>query len=62
MLQGMFARRDPFWEDGKGVRRDRTRQRIVGSIAFVLAIGACGITTAAWLRTVFLAMGINGLG
>src|SRR6476661_4199885 len=46
MLQGMFARRDPWWEDGKGVRRDRTRQRIVGFIAFTLAIAACGITTA----------------
>ena len=48
MVSGLFARRDPWWEDGQGARRVRTRQRIVGMMAFAMAIGACGITTAAW--------------
>lgn len=44
-------RSDPWWDlEGRGVRRDRLRQRIVGGLAFVLAIGSCGLTAAAWIR------------
>lgn len=40
---------DPWWDlEGSGVRRDRLRQRIVGGIAFVLAVSAAGFTAAAW--------------
>ena len=46
-----LRRTDPFWDmDGKGVRRDRTKRRIVGGVAFAIAIVACGLTVAAWLR------------
>jgi uncharacterized membrane protein len=46
-----FRRTDPFWDmDGQGVRRDRTKRRIVGAVAFAIAIVACGLTTAAWLQ------------
>jgi hypothetical protein len=43
--------RDPFWDmDGHGVRRERKRDRILGTTAFVIAIAATGLTVAAWLR------------
>jgi fructose-1,6-bisphosphatase/inositol monophosphatase family enzyme len=46
-----FRNRDPWWDmEGDGVRRDRTRRRIVGGVAFAIAIVACGLTTAAWLQ------------
>lgn len=53
------TRHDPFWDDGVGVRRERLRRRIVGALAFAIAVGACGLTTAMWLRT--LAPVIEGL-
>jgi len=43
--------RDPFWDDGRGARRAHRRLRIEGLIAFALAIVACGVTAALWLRT-----------
>jgi hypothetical protein len=50
----MFAlrrRTDPWWDlDGAGVRRERLRRRIVGGLAFVLAVASCGLTAAAWIR------------
>jgi hypothetical protein len=52
MLGRLRTTRDPFWDDGVGARSARTRHRIVSSIAFALAIAACGLTSAAWLRTV----------
>jgi len=46
-----LRRTDPFWDmDGQGVRRDRTKRRLVGALAFAIAIVACGLTTAAWLQ------------
>ena len=42
--------RDPFWDDGVGAKRTRSHRRIVSTTAFVAAIAACGLTTAAWLR------------
>ena len=41
--------RDPF--EGKGARRTHLRLRVEGAIALALAIGACGLTAAVWLRT-----------
>jgi hypothetical protein len=46
-----FRRNDPWWDmEGDGVRRNRTRRRIVGGTAFAIAIVACGLTVAAWLQ------------
>ena len=46
-----FRRTDPWWDmDGAGVRRNRTRRRVVGGTAFAIAILACGLTLAAWLQ------------
>jgi hypothetical protein len=42
---------DPFWDlEGRGAKRDRIRHKIVSDFAFALAIVACGLTAAAWLR------------
>ena len=41
--------RDPF--EGKGAYRRQIRIRVESAIALALAIGACGITLAMWLRT-----------
>lgn len=49
MLMRWRTGRDPFWDDGQGARRTRTRQRIMGSVAFAVAIVACGLTAAAWM-------------
>ena len=46
-----LRRTDPFWDlDGQGIRRERTRRRVVGGLAFALAVGACGLTAAAWVH------------
>jgi hypothetical protein len=43
--------RDPFWDmDGHGVRRERRRERILGMVAFAIAIAAAGLAFAAWIR------------
>jgi hypothetical protein len=52
--------RDPFWEDGKGARRTRRRTRVEGALALAVAIAACGLTVAMWLR--ILAPFAHGLG
>jgi hypothetical protein len=49
-----LGRRDPFWDDGKGARRRNRRVRLEGVLALMLAIAACGLTAAMWLRQVFL--------
>jgi hypothetical protein len=47
------ARTNPWWDlEGAGVRRDRLRRRIVGGIAFVLAVAAAGMVAATWIRLV----------
>jgi hypothetical protein len=43
--------RDPF--EGSGAYRKRLRLRVEGVIAISLAIAACGITAALWLRTLY---------
>ena len=42
--------RDPFWDDGRGARRTQRRLRLEGFVALALAIVACGVTVAMWLR------------
>jgi hypothetical protein len=54
-----FGRRDPFWDDGKGARRRNLVQRTEARLAFALAIVACGLTAAAWLRHVLPMVGIQ---
>ena len=39
---------DPF--EGRAARRTQLRLRIEGLVALTLAIIACGLTAAAWLR------------
>jgi hypothetical protein len=44
-------RTDPWWDlEGAGVRRERLRQRIVGGVAFALAVTATGLVGALWYR------------
>ena len=52
--------RDPFWDDGRGAQRTHRRLRVEGLIAIAIAIVACGLTVALWLRT--LAPLADGLG
>ena len=59
---GLFRNeRDPFWDDGVGARQAHHRERIEGVIAFALAVGACGLATAMWLRTLAASVGL-GIG
>jgi hypothetical protein len=55
---------DPFWDlEGRGAKRDRIRTKIVSDFAFALAIVACGLTAAAWLRILLpVILGKFGLG
>ena len=51
MARLSLGRTDPFWDlDGRAVRRERLRRRLVGGLAFVLSVAACGLTAAAWAR------------
>lgn len=43
-------RRDPF--EGTGAYRRRLRQQAEGLVALVLAIIACGLAAALWIRTI----------
>lgn len=57
------AARDPFWDmDGRGVRRERKHDRIMGTTAFIIAIVAAGLTVAAWVRELGPIMGSLHLG
>lgn len=49
-----LGRRDPYWDDGKGARRRNLRVRIESMLAVALALAACGLTAAMWLRQVVL--------
>lgn len=49
MIGRLGTRRDPF--EGQGAIRTRLRLRIEGVLALGLAIVACGMTTAVWLRS-----------
>jgi hypothetical protein len=48
MIRRLALPRDPF--EGRGARRTHVRLRIEGGTALGLAIVACGLTLAAWLR------------
>lgn len=48
MIGRIGSLRDPF--EGQGARRTHLRLRVEGVLALGLAIGACGLTTAVWLR------------
>ena len=54
-----FGRRDPYWDDGKGARRRNVRLRLEGMMALALAITACGLTAAMWLRQLLPVVGIQ---
>ena len=49
-----LGRRDPYWDDGKGARRRNLRVRIESVVAVTLAIAACGLTAALWMRQIVL--------
>ncbi len=49
--------RDPFWDDGVGARRSRTRRRWVGRLALAIAIVAAGLTAALWILELVPAAG-----
>jgi hypothetical protein len=56
------ANRDPWWDDGVGARRARTRRRVTSKFALVVAIVACGLTAAAWIHTIAPTLNPLGLG
>ena len=54
---------DPFWDmDGAGVKRARIKRRVVGALAFAIAVVATGLTVAVWLRTLAPALHQLGIG
>ena len=59
MVAGLGRRRDPFWDDGRGARRHNLRLRLEGSLAFAIAVVACGLTAAMWLRELLPVVGIR---
>ncbi len=47
----LVGRTDPWWDlEGRGARRTRMRLQVESVLAFALAVGACGLTAAAWIR------------
>ena len=62
MIGRLGRPRDPFWDDGKGARRHQRRLRVEGLLALALAIIACGVTAAVWLRTLAPLAAQLGLG
>lgn len=48
MFGRVFHTKDPF--EGVGARRRNVRVRVESSLAFVMAIAACGLTAAMWVR------------
>ena len=62
MLMRLRSGRDPWWDDGQGARRSRTRRTRIGNLAFAVSIVACGLTLAAWVRLVIPLFGGTPLG
>lgn len=60
MILRLGSPRDPF--EGRGARRTHLRIRVEGIFALGLAIGACGLTAALWLRTLAPLAHSLGLG
>jgi len=61
-MMRMRSGRDPFWDEGQGARRTQTRRRVMTSLAFAVAVVACGLTAAAWLRVLSPLLGGPALG
>jgi len=59
---GRLRTRDPFWDDGRGARSTHRRVRAEGFIALAIAIVACGLTAALWLRALAPLASEIGLG
>ena len=59
MIARIGRRRDPFWDDGRGARRRNLVHRMEAQVALILAIGACGLTAAMWLRQILPVFGIG---
>ena len=62
MILRKRSQRDPFWDDGQGARQSQAHQRLVGGLAFAVAVAACGLTAAAWLRELAPMLGSLPLG
>ena len=57
------GRHDPWWDlEGADAKRVRVRRKFVGSLAFSVAIVACGLTAAAWVQTIIPLLQNAGLG
>jgi hypothetical protein len=54
-----LGRCDPYWDDGKGARRRNVRVRLESMVALALALTACGLTAAMWLRELLPVVGIQ---
>ena len=50
MLGHIRRRRDPFWDDGVAARGRNHRSSVEGALAFGLAVLACGLAAAMWVR------------
>jgi hypothetical protein len=62
-MLSMRRRRDPWWDlEGVDARRNRQRRTFVGSLAFAVAVVACGLTIAAWVQVLLPVLGQLGLG
>ncbi len=60
-MAGQLGRfRDPF--EGRGAHRRELRLRVEGILALGLAIMACGLTAAVWVRTLAPVIALYGLG
>jgi hypothetical protein len=59
MIARIGRRRDPFWDDGRGARRRNLVQRTEAWVALILAIAACGLTAAMWIREFLPVFGIQ---
>jgi len=60
MIGRLGSPRDPF--EGQGARRRHLRIRVEGMMALGLAIAACGLVAAMWLRTLAPLADRFGLG
>ena len=58
MIDRLIGKGDPF--EGRGARRTRLRLKIEGAIALTLAIAACGLAAAMWVRPILPFVGPLG--